>query len=147
MIYLYQDQNNQVAAVCSRNSTITNPVFLWKMVHKLSNDEYLFIPFRILPAVTYKPSYDMFCIDIFDTIPQVLTGATGCGQTNVHLIPGEYSLEVYQQTSTSNLDPNSTSGMVYQTLVNMIGVNQNIPVTYSGQSNNYVIYDPDNAES
>ena len=147
MIYLYQDQNNQAAAVCSRNSTISNPVFLWKLVHKLSNAEYLFIPFRILPVVDYKPAYDLFCIDIFDNIPEVLTGTTGCGQTNVHLIPGEYSLEVYQQTSTSNLDPILSQGLVYQTLVNMVGVNQNIPVTYSGQSNNYVIYDPDNNES
>lgn len=147
MIYLYQDQNNQAAAVCSRNSTISNPVFLWRLVHKLSNAEYLFIPFRILPVVDYKPAYDLFCIDIFDNIPEVLTGATGCGQTNVHLIPGEYSLEVFQQSSNSNLNPNLSQGLVYQTLVNMVGVNQNIPVTYSGQSNNYVIYDPDNNES
>jgi hypothetical protein len=147
MIYLYQNQNNQAAAVCSRNATLNNPVFLWKMVHKLSNEEYRFIPFRILPDVSYKPSYDMFCIDIDDSIPEVLTGTTSCGQTNVHLIPGEYSLEVYQQVSNSNLDPSQSSGLVYQTLVNMVGTNQNIPVTYSGESNNYVIYDPDNNES
>ena len=147
MIYLYQDQNNQAAAVCTRNATLSNPVFLWKMVHKLSNEEYRFIPFRILPSVSYKPAYDLFCIDINDAIPQVLTGATSCGVTNIHLIPGEYSLEVYQQVSNQNLNPAQSSGLVYQTLVNMVGVNQNIPVTYSGQSNNYVIYDPDNVES
>ncbi len=117
------------------------------MVHKLSNEEYRFIPFRILPSVSYKPAYDLFCIDINDAIPQVLTGATSCGVTNIHLIPGEYSLEVYQQVSNQNLNPAQSSGLVYQTLVNMVGVNQNIPVTYSGQSNNYVIYDPDNVES
>ena len=147
MIYLYQNQNNQAAAVCSRNSTLNNPYFLWKMVHKLSNIEYKFIPFRIQPDTDYKPGYDLFCIDIDDSIPEVLTGSTVCGQTNVHLIPGEFSLEVYQQVSSSNLDPSQSSGLVYQTLVNMIGTNQNIPVTYSGQSNNYVIYDPDNNES
>jgi hypothetical protein len=117
------------------------------MVHKLSNIEYKFIPFRIQPDTDYKPGYDLFCIDIDDSIPEVLTGSTVCGQTNVHLIPGEFSLEVYQQVSSSNLDPSQSSGLVYQTLVNMIGTNQNIPVTYSGQSNNYVIYDPDNNES
>jgi len=147
MIYLYQNEFNQAAAVCSRNSTLNNPVFLWKMVHKLSNQEWRFIPFRILPSEPYKPAYDLFCINIDDSIPEVLTGATVCGQTNVHLIPGEYSLEVYQQVSSINLNPLLSSGLVYQTLVNMIGTNQNIPVTYSGQSNNYVIYDPDNNES
>jgi hypothetical protein len=147
MIYLYQDQTNQAAAVCSRNATISSPVFLWEMVHKLSNARYVFIPFRVLPSVDYKPGYDLFCVDIFDNVAQVLTGATSCGQTNVHLIPGEYSLSVFQQTSTSNLNPALSLGLIYQTLVNMVGTNQNIPVTYSGTSDNYVIYDPDNNEN
>lgn len=147
MIYLYQDGNNQPSAMCSRNATISNPYFLWRMIHKLSNEEWIFVPFRILPDTTYAPGYDMFCIDIFDNLPQILTGATGCEQTNVHLIPGEYSLSIYQQASSNNLDLNNTNGIIYQTLVNVIGINQNIPITYSGQSNNYVIYDYDNAES
>lgn len=147
MIYIYQGQQNQSAAVCSRNATINNPIFLWSLKHKLSNLEWNFIPFRVIPDTDYKPGYDVFCINVDDSIPQVLTGATLCGQTNVHLIPGEYALSVYQQTSNSNITPSLSQGVIYKTLVNVVGVNQNIPITYSGQADNYVIYDYDNAES
>jgi hypothetical protein len=145
MIYLNQGQNNQAAAVCSRNKTLTGSVtYLWSMSHKLSNQRYRFIPFRVLPSVSYNPAYDLFCINIDNAIPEVLTGATICGQTNVHLIPGEYDLKVYEQYSTTNLNPALAHDVVYETLVNVVGVNGYNPVVWTGTSNTYVIYNPDN---
>lgn len=145
MIYLNQGQNNQAAAVCSRNKTLTgNVTYLWSMSHKLSNQRYRFIPFRVLPSVSYNPAYDLFCINIDNAIPEVLTGATICGQTNVHLIPGEYDLKVYEQYSTTNLNPALAHDVVYETLVNVVGVNGYNPVVWTGTSNTYVIYNPDN---
>ena len=147
MIYLNQSQQNQAAAVCTRNATLTGGtiVYLWNLQHKLSGRVFNFIPFRLIPSVTYKPAYDLFCIDIDDSIPQVLTGTTQCGQTNVHLIPGEYALTVYQQLSTSNLNPSLSSGIVYQTLVIVDGVNQNNPTVYTGGTDGvFIIYNSDN---
>jgi hypothetical protein len=146
MIYLYQNQNNQAAAVCTRNAQLTNPYYLWSMTHKLSGKNYRFIPFRVIPAVSYKPSYDVFCIDIVSTNPQVLTGATLCGQTNIHLIPGEYDLTIFEQASSSNLNPALAYNAVNDNLVQVIGVNQNIPITYTGASEPvFIIYNPENA--
>ena len=147
MIYLNQSQQNQAAAVCTRNATLTGGtiVYLWNLNHKLSGRVFNFIPFRLIPSVTYKPGYDLFCIDIDDSIPQVLTGTTQCGQTNVHLIPGEYALTVYQQLSTSNLNPSLSSGIVYQTLVIVDGVNQNNPTVYTGGTDGvFIRYNSDN---
>jgi hypothetical protein len=146
MIYVYQGQQNQAAAVCSRNATLTGTIYyLWKLTHKLSDRQFLFVPFRLQPIVSYPPAYDVFCINIDDSIPQVLTGATSCGVTNVHLIPGEYELEVYQQTNNTNLNPLNSQGVIYYTLVNVIGSNANNPITYSGgQSDVFIIYNPDN---
>ena len=147
MIYLNQSQQNQAAAVCTRNASLTGGtiVYLWNLQHKLSGRVFNFIPFRLIPSVTYKPAYDLFCIDIDDSIPQVLTGTTQCGQTNVHLIPGEYALTVYQQLSTSNLNPSLSSGIVYQTLVIVDGVNQNNPTVYPGGTDGvFIIYNSDN---
>lgn len=145
MIYVNQGQQNNPAAVCSRNTTIGGTVYyLWYMFHKLSGTKYYFVPYRLIPAVSYPPSYDVFCLNIDDTIPQVLTGTT-CGVTNVHLIPGEYSLEIYQQNSQTNLNPDLSSGLIYQTLVNVIGDNLNIPTTYTGNSDStFIIYNPNN---
>lgn len=147
MIYLTQGQTTQAAAVCSRNSSLTGATiyYLFKMVHKLSNAPYNFIPFRLQPSEDYAPAYDLFCINTDDSIPEVLTGATQCSETNVHLIPGQYSLSCFQQFSDSNLDPSLSSGLVYQTLLYVTGTNQNVPITYTGGTDDiFIIYNPDN---
>jgi len=147
MIYLNQGEFNQPAAVCTRNASLTGGTiyYLWHLYHKLSGKDYYMIPFRLQPAVSYPPAYDVFCVSIDESIPQVLTGSSLCGQTNIHLIPGEYSLNIFQQLSQSNLDPENSSGIVYQTLVNVIGTNKNNPTTYSGGTDGiFIIYNPDN---
>jgi hypothetical protein len=145
MIYANQGQQNNPAAVCSRNNTLSGVVYyLWYMTHKLSGKKYYFIPFRLIPPIDYPPLYDVFCLNIDDSIPQVLTGTT-CGQVNVHLIPGEYYLEVYSQNSNTNLNPALSYELVYQTLVNVVGDNLNIPNTYTGNSDStFIIYNPNN---
>jgi len=116
------------------------------MSHKLSQEKYRFIPFMLQATSSFNPPYDVFCINIDDSIPQVLTGATSCGQTNVHLIPGEYDLKVYEQSTSlsRNTNPSLAYDVVYETLVNVVGTNGYDPVVWSGTSNTYVIYNPDN---
>lgn len=148
MIYLHQGQNNQVAVVCSRNKTLSGNVqYLWAMQHKLSGKRYRFIPFRVQPSVNYTPGYDLFCIDIDSSIPNVLTGATVCGDTNVGtLIPGEYYVKIYEQMSTSNLDPMLSHDVVNETLCHVVGVNQNVPTTYTGGTDGvFIIYNDNNS--
>jgi hypothetical protein len=117
---------------------------MWNMEHKLSGEIFNFIPYRIPPTTNYKPGYDLFNIGIFDNIPESLTGDTMTGQTNVHLIPGEYFLKVYQQMSGNTLQPTTEENVVFQTLVNVVGTNQNIPVSYQGEDDIFIIYNSDN---
>ena len=114
------------------------------MEHKLSGKVYDFIPYEVPYTTDYKPSYDLFNIGVVFTDPQVLTGATMTGQTNIHLIPGEYFLTVRSQTSSSNLDPELSGEIVFQTLVNVVGTNQNVPISYEGEDEVFIIYDPEN---
>lgn len=144
MIYAYQNQLNTLHVVCSRNKTLANPTYLWSVSHKLTLQSWKFIPYRELPSVDYEPGYDQFCVTINDSIPQSFTGNTTCPSCNVHLIPGEYYIKIYQQTSATNLNPNLADGVVYETLMNVVGVNQNIPTSYSGTSDTYILYNPDN---
>lgn len=144
MIYLTQGQQNDVPAICSRNKDLPNPTYLWSTTHKLSNQRWQFIPYRIPPSVDYTPGYDLFNINVDDSIPQSLTGNTTSGTTNVHFIPGEYYVKVYEQTSTGNTNPNLSFNVVYETLMTVVGTNQNNPVTYSGTSDIYIMYNPDN---
>jgi len=144
MIYLYQNQYTNASGSCSRNSTMVDPYYMWNMEHKLSGEIFNFIPYRIPPTTNYKPGYDVFNIGIFDNIPESLTGDTMTGQTNVHLIPGEYFLKVYQQMSGNTLQPTTEENVVFQTLVNVVGTNQNIPVSYQGEDDIFIIYNSDN---
>jgi len=116
------------------------------MTHKLSGKNYRFIPFRVQPSVSYSVPYDLFCIDVDPLQPNVLTGSTLCGQTNIGtLIPGEYEVTIWEQYSSSNLDPELSYDIVQQNLVTVIGVNQNIPTTYTGGTNGvFIIYNDNN---
>jgi len=147
MIYLNQGENNEAAAICSRNKWLTGSVsYLWSMQHKLSQERFRFIPYLVPSTASFSPPYDLFCINIDDSIPEVLTGATSCGQTNVHLIPGEYDLKVYEQSYTlsGNTNPQYAYDVVYETLVNVVGVNGYDPTVWSGTSNTYIVYNPNN---
>lgn len=147
MIFLNQGQNNLAAAICSRNKWLTGPVvYLWSMSHKLSQQKYRFIPYMVHSPLSVNPPYDVFCINIDDSIPQVLTGTTSCGQTNVHLIPGEYDLKVYEQSSSlsGNTNPSLAYDVVYETLVTVVGVNGYDPTVWTGGSNTYIVYNPNN---
>jgi hypothetical protein len=144
MVYINQGEYNEPAVVCSRNKTLSNPTYLWSMLHKLSGQVWRFIPYRILPSVTYSPAYDLFGVTIDDTIPESLTGNTGSTSCNVHLIPGEYYVKIYEQVSSTNLNPALSYDVVYETIFNVVGINQNTPVSYSGTPDVFIIYNENN---
>lgn len=144
MIYVNQGQLNQPATVCSRNATLTNPYYLWSVKHLLSGKSWNFIPFRIPPAtVGYTPGYDLFCFSIIDSTPEVFTGS--CGSVNVHLIPGQYEVKIWEQNSNTNLQITGATNVVQTNMLTVVGTNKNIPIIYSGGSGDtYVIYNADN---
>lgn len=142
MVYLNQGQTGQTANVtCSRNKNLTGSVtYLWTVRHKLSQQSYKFIPYRIPPSIVgYEPSYDQFVISIDDSSPEVYIGSSGTS-VNVHMIPGEWYLKIYEQYSTSNLNPALSYDVVYE---GMIRVNAEDPIgqiSYTGTSEVIIIY-------
>ncbi len=145
MIYLNQNELNQVPATCSRNGFLMDPEYLWVATHKLSGRVWNFIPYRIPPTTDYKPGYDLFCINVSQTLPEVLTGSTNCSNTStLNFYPGEYYIKIYEQYSNTNLDPSDADDVVYETIMWVIGVNQNQPITYSGTSDIFILYNEDN---
>jgi len=114
MIILQQNTNNQFPATVSMNVTISNPVYLFEFQHKLSNEFWYIIPYKV-PTAYSKPSYDLFNMAVDFNTPESFTNNTATSG-NLHLIPGEYLVRVFQQTSTSNLDPLLSQGEIYQIL-------------------------------
>lgn len=140
MIYLYEDESNNVAEVCTRNKTLPDPFFMWSMTHKLSGQVFNFIPHEFAWDTDYPPGYNYFNIGIFPNQAQSLTGNSISGITNVHLIPGEYDVKVYEQESWDNINPKLAYAVVANDLCQVIGTNQNTPTTYSGTSDVFIIY-------
>jgi hypothetical protein len=144
MIILNEGQNN-MNATCSRNKMLTGPVcylFSWK--HKLSGQVFRYVPYQIPATVNYAPGYDLFSVKIDLNSPEAyLTGATTTGQTNVHLLDGEYYVKVWEQSTSlsGNTNPQLAYDVVYETIgrVNYSASTQ--PITYSGTPDIYVIYE------
>jgi hypothetical protein len=137
MIILQQGSSNQAIATCSRNKNLSGTVYyLWTIRHKLSNQAWQFLPYRVVPITSYAPSYDLFDINLYLDQPQVLTGTS----VNLHLIPGEYYLKIYEQSSSTNLNPSLTYDVVYEgtiTVKPQVSINE---VSYTGTSDVFVVY-------
>jgi hypothetical protein len=142
MIYLQQGSlNNQALVTCSRNKSLTGAVtYLWTVRHKLSQQTARFIPYREPSlAVGYEPSKDLFYVSIDDSLPEVLIGSPG-NNVNIHLIPGEWYLKIYEQYSTTNLLPSQSYDVVYE---GMLIVETDSPIgtlNYTGTTESVIIY-------
>lgn len=140
MIILQQGVQNQAIATCSRNKNLTGSVtYLWTVRHKLSNQAWQFIPYQVIPITTYAPSYDLFNININLTQPEVFIGNSTLS-ANLHFIPGEYYLKIYEQSSPTNLVPSLAYDVVYE---GTITVNPQTPiqeVEYSGTTDIFIVY-------
>ena len=144
MIILNEGYNN-ANATCSRNKNLTGSVcYLFSFKHKLSQEVWRLVPYRIPPSVGYAPGYDLFSITIDPSQPEAyLTGATTTGQTNVHLIEGEYYVKVWEQSTalSGNTNPQLAYDVVYETIAQVNYSASTNPITYSGTSDIYKIYE------
>ena len=143
MVQIQRGELNNVVATCSRNKTLTgNVYYLWSMTHKLSNENKKFLPYRIPPDVNYAPSYDLFTINVDYNLPEVYTGATSSNPVNIHLLDGQYYVKIYEQYSSTNLNPQLSHDVVYEGIadVNYSGSPQNEIITYTGVTDVFKIY-------
>lgn len=143
MVQIQRGELNNVVATCSRNKMLTGSVtYLWSMTHKLTNQNWKFLPYRIPPAVNYAPSYDLFAINVDYNLPEVFTGATANSSVNVHLLDGQYYVKIYEQYSTTNLNPQLSYDVVYEgtATVNFSGSPQNEIISYTGTGQVFKVY-------
>lgn len=141
MLYLQQGNINQDALVtCSRNKSLTGSVtYLWTVRHKLSQQSWRFIPYRDPVNLGYEPSKDLFYISIDDSTAEVLIGSSGT-TANVHLIPGEYYLKVYEQLSPTNLIPSQSYDVVYEGMFVVLSDDPIGQFDYTGLTDTVIIY-------
>jgi hypothetical protein len=62
----------------------------------------------------------------------------------VDLICGEWYLKIYEQLSSTNLNPALAYNVVQETILTVNCYEQNEPVSYTNVDNVFIIYNPDN---
>jgi len=141
MIILNQSQTNTATATCSLNKVLSNPTYLWSMRHKLTNQSWKFLPYRTPDNVDYEPSWDLFTIKIDNNQVESFTGDS-INAVNLHLLPGDYFVKVYEQASPTNLNPNYSYDVVYETTARVIGTGntQNELISYTANTDVFTIY-------
>ena len=143
MIQIQRGEVNNLVATCSRNKTLMGNVnYLWSMTHKLTNQNWKFLPYRVPPDVNYAPYYDLFVLNVDYSLPEVFTGATSSNDANAHLLDGQYYVKIYEQYSSTNTNVQYSHDVVYEGIadVNYSGSPQNEIVSYSGTSKLFKVY-------
>lgn len=106
MLHLKQNNINSCDVTVSNESELSNPTYLWVLTNLDSNVKTYFIPYNAtIPNAT---RYDTFTFTTNRLSPVVLTGST----CNLHLAGGQYRYTIYDQVSTTNLDPLLSNSMV-----------------------------------
>lgn len=94
MQYITKNSNNEWTLTLSELATLTNPTYLFKLTSEFQNTVKLFIA---IDTSNYPDRYNKFLITESST--EILTSGT------VELNPtGQWLYEVYEQTSTTNLN-------------------------------------------
>jgi len=140
MIVLNIGENNLVYEPASRNKELSNPTYLFSFFHKLSGQSWKVIPYVSNWVESYPSRFDIFSIKIDYNLPQSLTGNTTSGSTNVHLIEGDYWVSIYEQHSTTNLDPSKSFNKVIESFGYVVPLTETNP-TYEGDNYEYKIYE------
>lgn len=102
MILLHPTITNKVALTLSEATTLASPVYLFELINNQTFEKFYFIA-QDTSSFTYR--YNLFEI-VVKTNPNPLEG-------EVDLTIGEeYRCNIYEQLSTTNLDPANATGIV-----------------------------------
>jgi len=96
MLIIRKNQLNKLVVTASQNRSLPNPYYLFSFTHILSREEVNFIGY----IVSSNTRYDQF--ELIESAPEDLS-LTPPVVTFPYL--GQYYYEIYEQTSSTNLDP------------------------------------------
>jgi hypothetical protein len=123
-----QNGSNDVCLTLSESTTISSPIYLFEFINDLTKEVICFIS---SDTSNFKERYNQFNIQVVSKVVQEpLIGKIYLSDT------GFYRYNIYQQTSTTNLNPDNALGLVETGKVKYIFNEQE---TIELDSNNEVI--------
>jgi len=129
VILINKNTSNTVILTLSEKTTLTNAKYLFEVTNDMSNDIKCFIAADIS---TNKLRYNEF-VFIENVTEDLLNGTFSL------TLSGFYKYNVYEQVSTTNLDPALALNLIDKGKLNVVSQLSDYPV-YTGNENNTVVY-------
>ncbi len=129
MILINKNTTNTVILTLSEKTTLTNAKYLFEVTNDMSNEVKCFIAADIS---TNKLRYNEFEF-IENVTENLLMGTFSL------TLSGFYKYNVYEQASTTNLDPLLALNLIDKGKLNVVSQLSDYPV-YTGNENNTVVY-------
>ena len=98
MIYLTKGATSQIVLTLTEKQTLAAPNYLFRFVHRATNVEVKFVLLNAADTSAYKERFNQFSI-VTNTYFQ-------------NSDSGEWEYFIYEQTSTTNTDPASATGLI-----------------------------------
>lgn len=129
MILINKNTTNKVILTLSEKTTLTNAKYLFEVINDMSNTVKCFIAADIS---TNKLRYNEF--DFIENVTENLLNGTFS-----LTLSGFYKYNVYEQASTTNLNPLLALNLIDKGKLNIVSQLSDYPV-YTGNENNTVVY-------
>ena len=129
MIIINKNSTNTVVLTLSEKTTLTNAVYLFEVINDSSNESKCFI---VEDISTNKIRYNEFNF-IENATEDLLNGTFELG------LSGFYTYNVYEQISTTNLDPLLATNKIETGKLNLVDNISEI-TQYSGNQTETIVY-------
>jgi hypothetical protein len=107
MIYITQNNTNEIYVNVSEFKTLSSPTYLWRLQNCQSRVIKSFIPENITSSTpnSYANKYDVFSFTTNKSLPENLVYSSG-NAANIHLEDeNQYWLSIYESVSPTSLNP------------------------------------------
>ena len=127
MIHLIKGQTNPIVLTLSEKCTLTSPHYLFVCTSRNTNEKISFVILNSADISTAKSRYNKF---------NLVTSTYFASSTN-----GEWSYIVYEQASSTNLNPSLATGIIEKGQFTLNDSAQFSFNTYTSVSNTYKVRD------
>jgi len=127
MIHLIKGQVNKIILTLSEKATLTSPNWLFYFKSRNTNETVAFVILNNVDLSTHQERFNAFNITVSSYFANALQG--------------EWTYEIYEQASTTNLLPSNATSMVEKGQASLNNASQFNFTTYSNQINTYKVRD------
>jgi len=131
MLVINKNTNNYLRVTLQEKVTLSNPYYLFVFTSDITNRQVIFLQSN---SSIHQDRYDEFLITETSGTPDYSSGV-------IEFLPvGSWTYQIFEQESSTNLDPTLTGGLLENGMAKVIGTNESYS-TYTGQDITYKVHE------